>query len=342
MDVDGRPRRQPVGVAGRPRSGRPRASSSAATSTRYPTAVRSTARSECVVCAAPPSSACDVRPGRSAIVNFADEEGARFGVACAGSRLLTGALTPSGPARCVDADGADLVPKRPPRPGPRSPVATTKPLRSHRRVRRAARRAGTRARRPRRTDRAGQRDLAARAVAHRPARRGQSRRARRASPTAHDPMLALRAGRARGARKQRNATARWPPAARCMVDTQRGERDRVARARPGSTPGRPSRRRAGRVASRRRDAAELGADDARSPGPARRPSTQPLRARLADALGDAPVLATGAGHDAGILAAAGIPSAMIFVRNPTGVSHSPAEFAERDDCLAGVGRAQPP
>ena len=27
---------------------------------------------------------------------------------------------------------------------------------------------------------------------------------------------------------------------------------------------------------------------------------------------------------------------MIFVRNPTGVSHSPAEFAERDDCLAGV------
>jgi len=27
---------------------------------------------------------------------------------------------------------------------------------------------------------------------------------------------------------------------------------------------------------------------------------------------------------------------MLFVRNPTGVSHSPAEFATRDDCLAGV------
>jgi N-carbamoyl-L-amino-acid hydrolase len=27
---------------------------------------------------------------------------------------------------------------------------------------------------------------------------------------------------------------------------------------------------------------------------------------------------------------------MVFVRNPTGVSHSPEEFAERDDCLAGV------
>jgi N-carbamoyl-L-amino-acid hydrolase len=50
----------------------------------------------------------------------------------------------------------------------------------------------------------------------------------------------------------------------------------------------------------------------------------------------APVLATGAGHDAGILAQAGIPTSMLFVRNPTGVSHSPDELAERDDCLAGV------
>jgi N-carbamoyl-L-amino-acid hydrolase len=49
-----------------------------------------------------------------------------------------------------------------------------------------------------------------------------------------------------------------------------------------------------------------------------------------------PLLGTGAGHDAGILANAGIPTAMLFVRNPTGVSHSPAEHAERDDCLTGV------
>jgi N-carbamoyl-L-amino-acid hydrolase len=27
---------------------------------------------------------------------------------------------------------------------------------------------------------------------------------------------------------------------------------------------------------------------------------------------------------------------MLFVRNPTGVSHSPAEHAEPADCLAGV------
>jgi N-carbamoyl-L-amino-acid hydrolase len=52
--------------------------------------------------------------------------------------------------------------------------------------------------------------------------------------------------------------------------------------------------------------------------------------------GDWPVIPTAAGHDAGILSAAGIPTAMLFVRNPTGVSHSPAETASVPDCLAGV------
>jgi N-carbamoyl-L-amino-acid hydrolase len=49
-----------------------------------------------------------------------------------------------------------------------------------------------------------------------------------------------------------------------------------------------------------------------------------------------PVLPTQAGHDAGILSGAGIPTAMLFVRNPTGVSHSPEERAPLEDCLAGV------
>ena len=52
--------------------------------------------------------------------------------------------------------------------------------------------------------------------------------------------------------------------------------------------------------------------------------------------GDWPKLATQAGHDAGILAMQGIAAAMLFVRNPTGVSHSPAEHASMPDCLAGV------
>ena len=51
---------------------------------------------------------------------------------------------------------------------------------------------------------------------------------------------------------------------------------------------------------------------------------------------DWPVIPTAAGHDAGVLSAAGIPTAMLFVRNPTGVSHSPEEHAEIPDCLAGV------
>ncbi|MFC9094359.1 allantoate amidohydrolase [Streptomyces sp. NPDC002387] len=48
-----------------------------------------------------------------------------------------------------------------------------------------------------------------------------------------------------------------------------------------------------------------------------------------------PVLGTGAGHDAGILSGT-VPTAMLFVRNPTGVSHSPAEDAAEEDCVAGV------
>ena len=31
-----------------------------------------------------------------------------------------------------------------------------------------------------------------------------------------------------------------------------------------------------------------------------------------------------------------VPSAMLFVRNPTGASHTPAESASESDCLAGV------
>jgi beta-ureidopropionase / N-carbamoyl-L-amino-acid hydrolase len=64
-----------------------------------------------------------------------------------------------------------------------------------------------------------------------------------------------------------------------------------------------------------------------------------LRQRIAGVLAAAgvaaPVLATGAGHDAGVLAAR-LPTAMLFVRNPTGISHSPAEHAELADCEAGV------
>ena len=61
-----------------------------------------------------------------------------------------------------------------------------------------------------------------------------------------------------------------------------------------------------------------------------------LSTALATMLGGAPMLATGAGHDAGVLAEIGVPAGMLFVRNPTGISHSPEEHAEDADCEAGA------
>jgi N-carbamoyl-L-amino-acid hydrolase len=49
-----------------------------------------------------------------------------------------------------------------------------------------------------------------------------------------------------------------------------------------------------------------------------------------------PIIPTMAGHDAGVMSSAGVPTAMLFVRNPTGISHSPDEHADMGDCLAGV------
>ncbi len=60
-----------------------------------------------------------------------------------------------------------------------------------------------------------------------------------------------------------------------------------------------------------------------------------LRDDLTALLGDVPQLPTGAGHDAGILAAS-VPTAMLFVRNPTGISHAPDEYAELGDRIAGT------
>lgn len=60
-----------------------------------------------------------------------------------------------------------------------------------------------------------------------------------------------------------------------------------------------------------------------------------LRQRISAVLGGVPELATAAGHDAGVLSGC-VKAAMLFVRNPTGTSHSPAEHADVGDCLAGV------
>jgi N-carbamoyl-L-amino-acid hydrolase len=48
-------------------------------------------------------------------------------------------------------------------------------------------------------------------------------------------------------------------------------------------------------------------------------------------------LASGAGHDAGILAAAGVRSGMLFVRSLNGgISHSPDELSSDEDVALAV------
>jgi N-carbamoyl-L-amino-acid hydrolase len=46
-------------------------------------------------------------------------------------------------------------------------------------------------------------------------------------------------------------------------------------------------------------------------------------------------MASGAGHDASIFANAGVPSAMIFIRNENG-SHNPREAMQLDDLMKGT------
>jgi N-carbamoyl-L-amino-acid hydrolase len=269
------------------------------------------------------------------VVNFGDEEGARFGTACAGSRLLTGALSAERALSLRDRDG----------------VAMDEAMRT----------AGIDADQLGRDDEALGRvgafvelhveqgrvlaDLD-RAVAvgsqiwpHGRWRVEFDGEANHAGTTRlqdrHDPMLALAevvpAARAAAVRHSGLATCgkieiepngvnAIPSRATVWLDARAADADRV-RAIVGDV----------------RAAAEaLGGRVVEESWTGLTQLDTGLVRRLADMLPDAPTLATGAGHDAGVLAAAGIPTAMIFVRNPTGVSHSPAEFAERDDCLAGV------
>ncbi len=62
----------------------------------------------------------------------------------------------------------------------------------------------------------------------------------------------------------------------------------------------------------------------------------PLEALRAAAPG-APELVSGAGHDAAVLAAAGVPTGMLFVRSLNGgVSHSPDELSSEEDIALAV------
>ncbi len=266
-----------------------------------------------------------------AITCFADEEGARFGVACAGSRLLTGVLDPDRARALTDDDGTTMAAAMA-RAGV-DPAAVG-------RDDEAVGRIGTFVELHVEQGRALADLDAAVGVAGAIWPHGRWRldlrgRADHAGTTRladrDDPMLALAAAvlEARAAaerhgslatvgkvRVRPNGVNAVPSEVTAWLDARGADEDDV------------------RAVVEAVGAAAGTAPVEESWTPAT-PFEPGLRDRLAGLLA-APVLDTGAGHDAGVLAAAGVPTAMLFVRNPTGVSHSPAEHAEPADCAAGV------
>jgi beta-ureidopropionase / N-carbamoyl-L-amino-acid hydrolase len=267
-----------------------------------------------------------------AVAAFADEEGARFGVACAGSRLLTGQLDPDRARALTDDDGVTYAEalrasgRHPAGLGPDAEVARSIGtfVELHVEQGRALDALGAaigvasaiRAHGRWRFDLAGRPDHA-----------GTTRLEDR-----DDPMLA-HARTILAAREAAAAHGGVATVGRVQVEPN-GVNAIPARVRTWLDA------RADDEASVRAIVAEVAAAAGTRPAEESwTPRTDldgALRDRLAATLGGVPVLATGAGHDAGILALAGIPTAMLFVRNPTGVSHAPEEHAGRDDCLAGV------
>ncbi len=270
-----------------------------------------------------------------AVVNFGDEEGARFGVACAGSRIVTGALDGERARGLTDADGTtlgeafarsgrraeDLGPDRETVArigtfvelhveqgrglvGLDRAVAVGTAVRPHGRWRielpGTANHAGTTL--------MADRDDAMHALA-------QLVLAARAAAVAHGGVATI--GKVQVTPNGVNAIASHVTA---WLDARAATEHQVQAV----------------VHDVRAEVEELRGQLTEESWTGATTFDTALADDLARLLDDAPLLDTGAGHDAGILAAAGVPAVMLFVRNPTGVSHSPAEFAERDDCLAGV------
>jgi N-carbamoyl-L-amino-acid hydrolase len=283
-----------------------------------------------------------LRPARPiAVVAFTEEEGSRFGLACLGSRLMCGAVAPERARALSDADGmtladamdrcgvpADELGSDPDRLGRiaayvelhieqgryladvGAPVGLATGIWPHGRWRididGEANHAGT----TRMADRRDPMHTLARTVL---------------AAVEEAEAMAAHAGVYR-VRVIPNATNAVPSRVTAWLDARAPDEDTlgklvaaiVARAEDGA----------------RQDGTELFLDvESATPPVVFDPG---LRAAMVSALGGVPVLDTAAGHDAGILTAAGVPAGMLFVRNPTGVSHAPAERATVDDCAAGV------
>jgi beta-ureidopropionase / N-carbamoyl-L-amino-acid hydrolase len=278
------------------------------------------------------------------IAAFSEEEGARFGVACLGSRLLTGTIDPGTARALPDAAGITLAEAMaaaghdPDGIGPDDDLlaAVGAYVELHIEQGRAL------------ADLDGQIAIGEQIWPHgrwrldftgRPDHAGTATLADRRDPMLPFAALVLAARQAaasHGARATVGRVIAEPGAINAVSARVTGWLD--ARGPDESTLQAVV---AEVVAAAREAAADQGVELAAEPEsvtPAVRfdPS---LRETLVSSLAArgvrAPVLPTGAGHDAGVLAAR-VPSCMLFVRNPTGVSHSPAEHAEPADCAAGV------
>ncbi|MGZ8723582.1 MAG: allantoate amidohydrolase [Aeromicrobium sp.] len=280
----------------------------------------------------------DFEPARPIVIaNFAGEEGARFGIACAGSQLLAGVLDADRALALKDSNGLTLAEVltsrgRDPRAVGADPELLAKIgtfVELHVEQGKSLIHSG---------DAVG---VASAIWPHGRFRFDFSGEANHAGTTAmgdrRDPMIAY---------------------AVTVLAAQRLATESGARAtfgkllvEPGATNAIPSRVTAwldaraagGRTLDKLVDdlvAASTEASDRTTvemTTESRSPAVDfdvPLRDELAGLL-DAPMLPTGAGHDAGVLSRH-IQTAMLFVRNPTGISHSPEEFAEDADCQAGV------
>lgn len=276
-----------------------------------------------------------------AIVNFGDEEGARFGLACVGSRLAAGQLTPEKAYELRDADGVSL-PHAMEKAGYDPAGIGPDPQR----LARIGAFVELHVEQGRALDLSGDAVGIASAIwPHGRWRFDFHGEANHAGTTRledrRDPMLsyadtvlaARQEARAAGALATFGKVSVEPNGVNAIASLVRGWLD--SRAADQETLDRM-------VAGIERAATERGVRDGIDVRVTRESFTpvvefeHALRDEVAKLLGGtAPVLATGAGHDAGILSASA-PTAMLFVRNPTGVSHSPAETAAEDDCLAGV------
>ncbi len=277
-----------------------------------------------------------VRPGRPiGIVNFADEEGARFGVACAGSRVITGAMSPDRARGLRDVDGVTMAEAM--------TWAGGDPTRIGRDDETLAR-IGTfvelHVEQGRWLEDSGHAvGVGSDIWPHGRWRIDVPGMANHAGTTSlddrEDAMLGLAAAviAARRAAEEHGALATVgkvevtpggvnaiPSCATCWLDARGADPDAVRRV-------------VSDVRSVVADFDALVTEESWTPSTAFDPA---LAQRISTRLGGVPIIGTGAGHDAGILANAGFSTAMLFVRNPTGVSHSPDEWATADDCLEGV------